>query len=144
MRLKEPNTITLTGMPQECAACAGQYTERRHVDFDSAVDRGYAQLEGGNYANPEMATTFISADDLIVCEECVKTAARLIGMVDGELLVAENEHLERQVDALTRERDKAARYSDTLEEALTGLRNDPIKLDHRRKPRNKPELEPAA
>lgn len=138
MRLKEPNTITLTGMPTECSACGGQYSDRRHVDFDSAVDRGYAQLSGGNYANPEMAQTFIAADDLILCDQCVATGARLIGMVDGQELKAVNEQLERENEQLSKRAEKAENYADRMEEALGTLRAKPVRLDHRQKPRQKP------
>jgi hypothetical protein len=65
-------------LPPACAACGGQYPERRHVDFGSAWDGPVInQLEVAvNGATP------VQIDDLKVCESCIRDAAQTLKMDD--------------------------------------------------------------
>jgi hypothetical protein len=67
--------------PPACASCSGQYVERRHVDFGAAFD-------GPTFPAPESIAggKVMTVDDLVVCEECIKAAARLLDLVDAEPL----------------------------------------------------------
>lgn len=66
MRLAESTPIL-------CSSCYGQYPDRRHVDFEAAWD------------GPVVGSEFkMSVDDLILCEDCVRQAAKLIGLVEPE------------------------------------------------------------
>jgi hypothetical protein len=101
--------------PPACASCSGQYVERRHVDFGAAFD-------GPTFPAPESIAggKVMTVDDLVVCEECIKAAARLLesaisdlNEINGELseklagamayvqqLEAEREGRQRLVDVL--------------------------------------------
>jgi len=109
--------------PIYCSACFNQQ-HVRHIDFDAACDRGYGNEE----------SVKIVMDDLILCENCVKEGAKLLGMRDaGEteatLSVLETENLE-----LRKRTEKAERYAETMEDALA---QKSIRLDHRKKPRER-------
>jgi hypothetical protein len=108
--------------PVACASCHGQYVDRRHVDFGAAYD-------GPMLPNEEVAGgNMVSVDDLIVCEDCLKTAAAVIGLSDpadvqGELdqMVAQHEQVtERLAGAMAyiNRLESANRERDTLEDAL--------------------------
>ena len=116
--------------PIFCSACFNAQSIR-HIDFDAACDRGYGKDEAIQ----------ITLDDLILCENCVKEGAELIGMT------AENEKdrtisdLERKLTVRTKERDQARRYADTLEDAVSH-RPERVHIDHRKKPRQLREEAP--
>ncbi len=70
--------MKVCGPPVACAACGGQYIDRRHVDFGSAWDGPVInQLEVA--VNGAIA---MAIDDLIVCENCVRNAAEVLKMDD--------------------------------------------------------------
>ena len=125
-------TIKLADMPVYCAGCHNQQPNLRHVDFDSALDRGYGKREAVQ----------ISYDDAIFCENCVKEGGELIGMRPEGEKDREISDLKRKLDIRTKERDQARRYSDTIESAISN-RPEPIRIDHRKKPRHIHEQEPA-
>lgn len=95
--------------PTHCARCFQQKPDERHVDFDAAYDGPVIP------GTPEP----ICIDDLVLCESCMREAARLLGLVDwaeaGEqiatlktqLATAEETLLERQA------------YVDQLEAAVS-------------------------
>lgn len=116
--------IRETTMPVRCSACFNQQPQLRHVDFDAACDRGY-----GNDAGVQIAM-----DDLILCENCVKEGARTLGIEDSTELKAKLEDTERKLGVERKLRAQAQRYAGTIEDAL-GHRPEPIKIDHRKKPR---------
>lgn len=72
------NKIHLTDPPFACSSCGGQYVERQHVDFGAAWDGPMIPSEHIAGHQP------VSIDDLILCDECVRAAARLIGMEDRD------------------------------------------------------------
>jgi hypothetical protein len=107
-----------------CSSCFNQQPEVRHVDFDAACDRGYGKAEAVQ----------IAYDDLVLCENCLREGMMVLGIEDSAFLKAENEDLIRKLDVERKRRVQAQRYSDTMEEALQH-RADPVKIDHRKKPR---------
>lgn len=109
--------------PIYCSACFNNQ-DCRHIDFEAACDRGYGNDEAVK----------IAMDDLVLCEHCLKAGARILGMTDDETLHARLDSLERKLDIEVKRREKAERYSDTLEEAV-GQRPEPIHIDHRKRPR---------
>ena len=124
MTVRLTNEISETSRTIYCSACGNQEQSKRHVDFDAACDRGYGNAEAVQ----------IAYDDLVLCENCVREAMTNLGIEDSAFLKAENEDLVRKLDVERKRRVQAQRYSDTMEEALQH-RAEPVKIDHRRKPR---------
>ena len=90
MKLTGPET----GYPNPpfCAACYGQKPEMRHVDFEAAYD--------GPVVNPEDDIK-MAVDDLILCEECLRSAAQRLGYgpIDSDY---QNQLEDRLLSALDR------------------------------------------
>lgn len=124
------NTIREADRPIHCSACFNSQ-DIRHVDFDAACDRGYANDEAVQ----------VVMDDLIICENCVREGARLLGMTDETELHNRLTDLEQKLDVERKARRQAQNYADTLEDAV-GKRPDPVRIDHRRRPRK--QIETAA
>jgi hypothetical protein len=145
MTVRNANQIRPTHLPIYCSACLGQYPNRRHVDFDAECDRGYAEtiVQGKSQGEP-ISQLPIQMDDLILCEDCLRNGAEVIGMIDGKSLEAELEALKRKNELLEKRAEKAENYADRLEEGLTKLREKPVRVDHRQKPRRTPDLEGVA
>jgi hypothetical protein len=64
--------------PTHCTSCFAQVPLKRHVDFSAYYDGpvfGDIEIVGGGK---------VVIDDLILCEDCVKAAAQLIGLDDVE------------------------------------------------------------
>lgn len=125
-------------MPLYCSACSGQYPNRQHVDFDAECDRGYGDtlIQGQSQGEGSNAPR-IQMDDLILCEQCIKEGARIIGMVDGDELRAEIESLKRALETKEKLYKQTQRFADVMEEALT---HKGIAIDHRKKPRKSAEM----
>jgi len=127
------NLIQPAGLPQQCSACAGQESGYRHIDFDAAVDRGF-------YGDDP--ATKITMDNLVICEGCIATAARLLDWMpthefQGELQDYKHKYLEEKQRA-----DKQEEFSSRLEDVLS---HDPKgrTVDHRIKPRPSRKLQEA-
>lgn len=89
--------------PIACSSCGGQYTDRAHVDFGAGWDG--PMVAPGDVAGGKM----IAVDDLVICDECLRYAAGLVGMGD----TAELEH---RVDGLNeRLTDTGQRLGKALE-----------------------------
>lgn len=114
-------------VPVLCSVCFNQRPEVRHVDCDAATDRGW-------YA--ENTDLPVAIENIVVCEDCAREIGNVIGMTDDAELKAENAALSIERDTLRRERDKAQEYADRLEDVFDH-RPEPIKIDHRRKPRER-------
>jgi hypothetical protein len=125
-------TIKLANMPVYCAGCHNQQPNLKHVDFDSALDRGYGKVEAVQ----------VAYDDAIFCENCVKEGAHLLGMIEQDAWAREKADLEKKLDVQRKLREQAQRYADTLESAVSN-RPEPVRIDHRKKPRHIREQEPA-
>lgn len=124
MTVRLTNEIRETSMPVHCSACFAQQNIR-HVDFDAACDRGYS----------DGVAVEVAMDDLILCENCVKNGAAALGIEDSKILKYELDEVEAKLLSERKEREQAQRYAATLEEALLDARPEPLKIDHRKKPR---------
>ncbi len=68
--------------PVACASCNGQYPDRQHVDFGAGYD-GPVLNEAEVIAN---GTMNMQIDELIICDECLRAAAALLGLAEpGEM-----------------------------------------------------------
>lgn len=123
MTIRLANEIREASRPVYCSACFNSQGIR-HVDFDAASDRGYANEEAVK----------INMDDLILCENCIKEGARALGIEDSLTLKEELEDHKRKLDITHRRLKQAQRYADTMEEALQH-RPKEVHIDHRKKPR---------
>jgi hypothetical protein len=123
------NEIRETSMPVYCSACFNQ-ANIRHVDFDAACDRGYANAEAVE----------VSMDELVLCENCVKNGAAILGIEDSKQLKTELDDAEMALKRERKEREQAQRYASTLEDAV---HQKGVKLDHRQKPRQLREVQDA-
>lgn len=86
--------------PVRCSACFGQYVDRRHVDFEVAWE-GPTFNEGIAGRDGEITNTIaVSVDDLIICEECMKAAGKLLDLEESDVLLENMEQVERQRDEL--------------------------------------------
>lgn len=129
------NEIRPTTLPTYCSACFGQYPERRHVDFDAACDRGYAETmtKGRSAGEPSNAVS-VAMDDLILCEDCLKDGAYRLGMIDGEEAVREQADLRAKLEVA----EKLAQREEKYAERLEGVLKDRLGgFDHRVRPRGK-------
>ena len=81
MRISDPN-------PSHCSSCYGQYPQRRHIDFEAAYDGPVINTDGLRQ----------SIDDLIICEDCMESAAKFVGYVNDEAMKREIERLKMQVE----------------------------------------------
>ena len=131
MTTRIANEIRAAETPIYCAGCMNQQPELQHVDFDAACDRGYGE-----------GPLPVTMDDLILCENCVREGARLIGMEDTSLTAAHVRNLEAKADTLEKRLKQAERYADAMEMALDE-RPEKVHLDHRKKPRKQIEMEAA-
>lgn len=103
MKIANPN-------PTHCASCFSQKLGMRHVDFESYYDGPVLDAANG------MKQTI---DDLIICEECLRTAAKFVGMVDADEDVQEElEKLRKEVGQLRALRARQAQKIARIEKAL--------------------------
>src|SRR5579872_2884464 len=105
MSARLANEVRPCGVPMYCSACHNQDSSLTHVDFDAACDRGY----GDNN---------VSMDDLILCEECLRRGAELVGMRDARELQDELTSLKRRLDQERYRADQADEYAGRLELAI--------------------------
>lgn len=102
--------------PPACSGCFQQKLTKRHVDFDVAYD-------GPSMMNPQGGHQPI--DDLILCEDCLLEAGKLVSLVpatkfekvNGQLYAAQAQASEQERRAETAESRLAA-----METALELLR----------------------
>jgi hypothetical protein len=95
--------------PAYCACCFTQKIGTRHIDFEAYFDGPV--IDPGN----GMKQTI---DDLILCEDCVRTAAKFIGMVDNEEANEELAKLRAEVNQLRALRARNAQKLSRIEKAL--------------------------
>lgn len=118
------NLIRETGTPTHCSACFQQDSKLRHIDFDAACDRGYGDQHGVQ----------IAMEDLILCENCLRDGAKLVGMEDAEVLAERIASLEGRLAEETARCDQMTGYANRMEEALAA-RPEPITVS---RPRGRP------
>lgn len=93
--------------PAYCSGCFQAKPSDCHVDFDVAWD-GPTITDGVAGGDEGIVQTIaVAIDDLILCEDCLKKAAALVGMVDPgaesaelEQLRDSNQHLVEKVRGL--------------------------------------------
>lgn len=120
------NEVRPAETPIYCSACFGQYPDKRHVDLDAACDRGFGE-----------GPLPVSMDDLILCEDCLREAAEVIGMRPDDEVRAERDKYKRLFEEEQRLRVKAEGYANRMEEALIH-RPGALKVS---KPRGRPPRE---
>jgi hypothetical protein len=94
--------------PAFCAGCYGQYPDRRHVDFEAAWDGPVFEGEGVHTGDGGARSKLpVGIDDLVICEDCLKSAAKLLGWAgpkaqqkidDLELRLARSEGYARELN----------------------------------------------
>lgn len=60
--------------PVVCSSCGGQYPQRTHIDFVASWDGPVLKDVAGGVN--------VSIDELIICDECIRTAAAFLELVD--------------------------------------------------------------
>ena len=86
--------------PAMCSSCFGQYPHRKHIDFGASWDGPV--LQG---AHP------VSIDELILCETCVRAAAKLLRLTDSP----NARTLERQRAVIADQEEKLHRLAEYIE-----------------------------
>jgi hypothetical protein len=99
--------------PPACSGCFQQKLTKRHVDFDVAYD-------GPSMMNPQGGHQPI--DDLILCEDCLRTAGVLVGLGDVEAMEAEVAMHRSATDLAESRADAAESRLAAMETALEVLR----------------------
>lgn len=91
--------------PRACAACYGQYPNRVHVDFRSAIEGGLIDPD-----NPRGG----HVDWVIVCENCIRNAFELLPEQ-----ASQRDALARRAEDLRVRAEEAENYASSLEDALS-------------------------
>lgn len=100
----------LAEMPMFCASCGSQDPGARYVDFDAAWD--------GPVVNPEDGIK-MQIDDLVVCENCLKEASALVGLVDPDQVSQTLARAQQDLIAKEHEIRDLQGYVSRLEAALS-------------------------
>lgn len=112
--------------PPRCSGCFAAQPQKTHIDFGASWDGPTLPPEkvrvigqdGGSELVAAVGVVGHTIDDLVLCEDCVRHAAKLVGLTDAKRVKAEldqqrevNDRLQGQlaamqdkVDALERER----------------------------------------
>jgi hypothetical protein len=106
--IRVANEVRGTGTPVYCSACFNQDPSKDHIDFDAAIDRGYG----------DDVTQQVAMDDLILCDECVRRGAVLVGMMDAREFQTELDSLRKRYEHEKARADSADDYATKLELAL--------------------------
>lgn len=99
--------------PVACASCFGQYPQRMHVDFGASYE--------GPVLGPQegvMGGKPVSIDDLIICDECLLAAAKLMGFGDTREDHAEIAQLKEELHEQLERANALEHYAKTLEAAV--------------------------
>lgn len=102
--------------PPFCAACF-QHSTGDHVDFEASYDGPVIEKDGIK----------IPVDDLILCRDCVRAAAELIGMVEPDRTAEYITGLEEHIEELKAEVVKKDKALSDLTYTNTTLAEFPIK-----------------
>lgn len=102
MKIANPN-------PAYCAACFSQKLGMRHIDFEAYFDGPVIDEANGMKQ---------CIDDLVICEECIETAATKIGMVRDAEAQETIEKLRAEIGQLRALRARNAQKLARIEKAL--------------------------
>jgi hypothetical protein len=116
--------------PSACAACFGQYPDRRHIDFGAFYD-GPILPSGAD----QVGVVGLAVDDLVICEECLKAAAAQLGLGDAEQVEAEKDELAGRVEELSERLAGAMALISAQEKAAEERGKLEAQLRPKRKPR---------
>lgn len=119
--------------PSHCAACFGQYTDRRHVDLEASYD-GPAYPDGVMTDQGMVRNLTVAIDDLILCEDCLRDAGRLVDLGNVEELNGQLEQKDEQLENLRARLAESEQYADRLEQSVAAK-------PERRKPRKRQPVE---
>lgn len=104
--------------PAACSGCFQAKPEMRHVDFDVAWD-GPTVSDGVMGQDGEVLHTLhASIDDLVLCEDCLRDAGRLVGLTNPEQLAAELEQLQASNQVLVEKYRGLEEYAARMEAAV--------------------------
>jgi hypothetical protein len=98
--------------PVRCSSCYGQYPDRTHVDFGAAWDGPVLGEPDGVIGGARQVI-----DDLIICEDCLRDAGRLLGLEDPGDAARHLAELEGQAEELRERLLGAMDYIAALEGA---------------------------
>lgn len=96
--------------PAHCTGCFQAKPHMRHVDFGAFYDGPVMQAAIGTLPHV--------IDDLILCEDCLRDAGRLVGLGDATQLNERIEALEQLRNDLGERLTAALAHIDQLEKAL--------------------------
>lgn len=102
--------------PPFCSSCF-QHSTGNHVDFEAFYDGPVIEKDG----------TKIPVDDLILCEECVRRAGELLGMIDPKRALNVEEEAKAQLDAMKVELTAKDRVISDLQHTMKELVDHPVK-----------------
>ena len=94
-----------TRPPAFCSSCFQAKPQMLHIDFEAAYD-GPVINDGG---------IKVMIDDLVICEDCLSVAAKMVGMVHDEELKAENKELGEAVEGLATENEELTKLVKDLQ-----------------------------
>lgn len=97
----------------------------RHVDLEAYYDGPAIKQANGDY---------VGVDDLIICEDCLKSAGQLVDIYPSAELKAENEQLGVALEEKHRELEEAHEIASDLEATVRKLSNEKF-LRPARKPK---------
>lgn len=100
--MAEPKLASRT--PVACAGCYGQYPERAHVDFRSAIEG--RQVDPTNPRSPHV-------DWVVLCENCISAGFRLLPEQRDR-----TDQLQRRIAQLEERCEQVENFASTLEDAL--------------------------
>lgn len=99
--------------PTYCSSCFGQHPQERHIDFGSYWDGPVVQPR-----DTITGTEQVQIDDLVICENCIKRAAAVLGLVNAPDLVEENRTLAAKLRRTLQRNSDLARAARRLNDAL--------------------------
>ena len=100
--------------PPHCSSCYQQKPDQRHVDFEAAWDGPVLPALDG-----AVGVIGHSIDDLILCEDCIRIAAGLIGYQDVTDLIKARARLEETRDTLLGKVAALEEHNQHLRQAVT-------------------------
>lgn len=106
-----------------CSSCHGQYLDRKHVDFESYFDGPVIDAESG---------IKVSIDDLIICDQCLQNAGKLVGLFPADELKKENEELGTTVEEKNAQIEVQHELISDLEKTLAKFTDEKIQRPDRR------------
>lgn len=96
--------------PVQCSVCFQQNPQNEHVDMESSYDGPILDVSGAR----------LSIDNIVVCEVCIRAAARLLPenrALDERVLLLENE-LRNTLDYVAKVQTGMSHLQDALDQKL--------------------------